>query len=487
MDERLKEAMDAYMLDLFSRQAPSNPVRQKHDLPAGYTITTNLLHGPNGIFGAAGVDQQIFSTRVRPTGISSVLPAKASMFTNPIVGYLTGFTDDEDADEKTYPCDDPLEAGSLKSCFQTSQFGRFERKTDTLELNKLGQRVNRGEFDDLILVNEPLMTGDFGTPTVPGTFGSAFASELNARLMTVGVAFQNMIGRVNWTGNPTNNTSGGYAEYNGYEQLITTTHTDALTGVSCPSLASDVKDANYKTVESDATDIFSYLTMIYRFVRHNARTMGFEPVQWMFVMRGDLFQQLVDYWPCVYATYRCSTAAAATPNNTDALAMRQLSNDMATGMYLKIDNVNVPVVIDDFIPEDSSTNNANVPEGSWASDIYLIPLTVRGGVVVSYYEYFDYTGANAAMRAIQDGQLGNDYWTSDGGKFLWTTQRTTWCVEWLAKMEPRLRLLTPHLAGRLQNVMYSPLQHFRDPDPESAYFIDGGNTTGDWDPTYSLE
>lgn len=482
MDEVvMKEAVQQALYEILMKGAGQE--RAKHDLPAGYTITTNLMHGPAGLFGAAGVDQQVFSTRVRPTGLSAMLPSRASNFTNPIVAYLTGFTDDEDADEKDAPCDDPLAAGNIKNCYQGSAFGRIERKTATLELDELGQRVNRGEFDDLMLVNEPLMTGDFGTPTVPGTFGAAFASELNARLMTLGVAFQNAIGNMNWTGTPANNTNGGYAEFNGLEQLVTTTHTDVLTNANCPSLASDVKDANYKTVESDATDIFNYLTMLYRYVKHNARTMGFMPVTWAFVMRGDLFQQLTDYWPCVYASYRCAGTAT---NNTDALVMRQMANDMQNGMYLKIDNVNIPVIIDDYIPEDTSTDNANVPEASFASDIYLLPLTVRGGIQVLYYEYFDFTGPNAALRAIQDGRLAN-FWTSDGGKFIWTNHQTLWCVEWYAKIEPRMRLLTPHLAGRLQNVLYSPLQHFRDPDPSSPYFVDGGNQTGSWDPYYSAQ
>lgn len=482
-NEVTKEAIREVLLEALSPQAGAE--RRKHDLPAGFTITTNLLHGATGIFGAAGIDPQVFSTRVRPTGLSAVLPARPSPDTNPVVGYLTGFTDDEDAAEKENECDDPLSAGNLKSCFQGSQFGRIERKTATLELNALGKRVNRGEFTDLQLVNEPLTNTDFGTPTVPTTFGAAFASEVAARMMTLGVAFQNVIGRMNFTGNPANNTSGGYAEYDGLQRLVTATHLDILTNVSCPSLASDVKNFNYHTVEGNTNELFNVLTMIYRFVKHNARTMGFDPVQWAWVMRGDLFQQLSDYWPCTYATYRCA-GSAGNPNGTDAMMMRQMAIDMANGYYLMIDNVKLPVIIDDFLPESTNVNNANVPAGSFASDIYLLPLSVRGGIQTLFYEFFDFTGSNAALRAIQDGRLGDQFWTSDGGKFLWTTQKQVWCVEWLAKLEPRLRLLTPHLAGRLQNVMYAPLQHFRDPDPASAYFVDGGNQTGSWNPYYGL-
>lgn len=480
--EVTQEAVAQALLKMLAGSLGSE--RQKHDLPAGFAITTNLMHGVNGIFGAAGVDPQVFSTRVKPTGLSAVIPARGSNDTHPIVGYLTGFTDDEAAAEKDAPCDDPLASGNLKSCFQGGAFGRIERKTATLELNALGQRQNRSEFFDLQLVNEPITTGDFATPTVPTTFGQIFASEVAARMMTLGVAFQNKIGGMNFTGNPANNTSGGYAEFDGLERLVTATHTDVLTNANCPSLASDVKNFNYHTVENHSAELFSTLTMLYRYVKHNARTMGFDPVDWIWVMRGDLFQQLSDYWPCNYATYRCA-GSAGNPNGTDAMMMRQMSIDMMNGLYLQIDNVKLPVVIDDYLTEWTNTTNANVPAGSFASDIYLLPRSVRGGVRTLFYEFFDFTGQNAALRAIQDGRLGDQFWTSDGGKFLWTTQKTRWCVEWLAKIEPRLRLLTPHLAGRLQNVMYSPLQHFREPAPDQPYFVDGGNVTGSWSDYYA--
>jgi len=42
---------------------------------------------------------------------------------------------------------------------------------------------------------------------------------------------------------------------------------------------------------------------------------------------------------------------------------------------------------------------------------------------------------------------------------------------------PRLRLLTPHLAGRIDSVVWSPLQEFRSPVPGDAYFVNGGLTT----------
>lgn len=65
---------------------------EKHDLPSGFTLTTNFMHGVNGVFGGAGISQDIFSTRIKPRGILGMLPAFGARDTHPLVGFLTGFT-----------------------------------------------------------------------------------------------------------------------------------------------------------------------------------------------------------------------------------------------------------------------------------------------------------------------------------------------------------------------------------------------------------
>jgi len=79
------------------------------------------------------------------------------------------------------------------------------------------------------------------------------------------------------------------------------------------------------------------------------------------------------------------------------------------------------------------------------------------------------------MSQVTMGGLGDEFWT-DYGAWLWTYSRTNWCVNWKAKIEPRVRLKTPHLAGRLQNVKWVPIQKTRDPLPDQPYFTDGGFT-----------
>lgn len=473
-----KTAIADALVELIAEKMQGNTA-YKHDLPSGFTLTTNFMHGPSGIFGTAGAEQDVFATRVKPRGLLSVLPAVGTVDTNPITYYLTGFTD-ESGDEPSTVCAECVKAGNMKSCRQGTTFGLICRETDELNISEVGRRVNRGEMTDLRLVNDPLLNdSSLWVPTsVPKSTQQVLNREVLARWLTLGVAFENKLAGLVWTGNPANNVGTGYAEYLGLESLVATGHTDVIDQTSCPSLDSDIKDMNYLSVENDAQTIFHYMEMVYRYVRHNAETMGFMPVEWAWVMKDSLFRKLADYWPCIYASARCNATDNDVNNNVDGLRMKMMSDEMYTGRYLQIDGIRIPVILDDAIPYEHNGTNGDLPSGTFASDVYLLPFTVRGGQQVLYMEYFDYSATNGVMQGIMDGRLTNDYWT-DGGRFLWTTSRTKWCVNWSAKIEPRLRLKTPHLAGRLENVVWSPLQEFRSPFPTDGYFVDGGLTTGD--------
>jgi hypothetical protein len=53
---------------------------------------------------------------------------------------------------------------------------------------------------------------------------------------------------------------------------------------------------------------------------------------------------------------------------------------------------------------------------------------------------------------------------------------TNWCVQWLGLIEPRVILLTPHLAGRINNIVYTPLLNVRDAYSDQPNYVNGGNT-----------
>ena len=460
-----------------SQKRPGWGYMERHTSPAG-TPSTPYLHGPGGLFGVEGVERDVFSTHIAPQGLLSVLPARGSVYTDPLYGYITGFQAAAGS-EATNVCDDPPTAGAIKGCLQTAQFGRYSRMTRETEVNRIGQRISRGEFDDLLLMNSPVLADGAFTPTsLRGDLSLAARAEMMARMMELGVAFERLLADQLWTGAPANNTAGdGYKEFPGFETLVSTGKVDALTGTTCPSLDSDVKNFQFQSVDGGTPNLVEVLTYAWRYVKHNASRMGFDPVQWAAVMREECFFELTSVWPCQYNTYRCTAILGNTAETLtlDSMAMRAQVDAMRAGKYLLIDGVQVPVITDDGIPELSSGDNGNIPIGDFASDIYLIPLTVRGGRPVTLLEYLDYS--QGAIQGIQDGKAGEFFWT-DGGRFLWHSKPpTNWCIQLISKIEPRLILLTPHLAARIQNVVYSPLQHTRQPLPTDDYFVNGGVTT----------
>src|SRR4029450_13020369 len=92
--------------------------------------------------------------------------------------------------------------------------------------------------------------------------------------------------------------------------------------------------------------------------------------------------------------YRCLTADAglssAQPAVNDALRLQAMRDEMRgnwderTGQFLWVDGIRVPVIIDDTIPEVAISN------GAFCSTIYVVPLTVIGGVGSLYMGVFKY-------------------------------------------------------------------------------------------------
>lgn len=462
-------------------------------LPSG-TPSGPYLTGPGGMFGTPGLSRDVISTRVQARGLASALPARGTNQIQPLFPYITGFLATSGSNP-TNVCDDPKTAGPLKTCWQTAQFGRYSFQTREFEINHAGQQTNRGEFQDLQLVN-PLISDEGGiTSPESGRGNMNFLNSMSMRMIEVGVAFQDQLVRQLYTGNPANNSSGGgYKEFPGLDILIGTTKVDATTGTPCASLRSDIKAFNYGNIStSGGQSIVNVLTYQLRMLRHNAERMNMGGVRWAICMRQSLFWELTAVWPCAYMTYRClaqdNTQTQLTVNANDQIDMRDA---MRNGNYLVIDGVQYPVIIDDGIVESNHADNANIGITSFASDIYIVPLTIRdGSMAATYWEYYDYSANNAAMDVAQvGGWAGTSFWT-DGGKYLWHRKPPlNWCVQMLAKIEPRLILSVPHLAGRTTNVQYTPLQHEREAINGDDYFTDGGVTSrsaarmySDWNST----
>lgn len=448
----------------------------------GSTPTATYAHGgKGGLFSAPGLSRPLFTAMVLPSfGLASALPVRSSNETNPLFGIITGVTASS-GDEPEGVCDDPPTAGLAKLCTHTFAFGRLSRQSKVFDIDRVGKIINRSDFTDFQVMGNPFDVA-LG-PTVPGgavTPAEIARSEVAKSMFELATAWSRDFAKLTWTGNPTNNTAGGgYAEFYGLESLVNTGYRDALTGIACPAADSIVRDFNGLDVHTSPDTAVKWITNTYRNLKFLARKAGLEPVRWVLAMTFGMFYELTDVWPMSYLTYRnviTMGSNTAFVQTSEAEKMREeMRGDLYnySGQFLLIDGQRVPVVIDDTIPETDLG-------GAFRSDLYFIPLTVLGQVPVTYWETFNYEAAGTIdfARAFAPGDT---YYTSDGGRFLWHKKPpTNFCVQLLAKTEPRLLMLTPYLAARLENLDYQPIEHERSWETTvPSYYKDGGRTEQD--------
>lgn len=417
------------------------------------------LHGSSGIF-TGGLEREVITAHVRPYGLFSQLPAIPSVSEDPRFASITGFTATTGS-EPDHACDD-APYGYMKGCNLTSRFGMLRRDTNTIEMDKVMLKLNRGDFTDLILKGRLLGLTDL----IPSGLNESQALDIitMAEMVIVGVNTERALSHQSWQGTRTVGT-----EFAGLDVQIATGQTDADTGVTCPALDSDVKNFNYHALDSTIVEILGSMEW---YLYNNAETMGLNPVDWVIAMRPDLWFELSSVWPCAYNTNKCNTGLAA--NSSLVIDGRENTRDrdaMRQGMYLDINGRRYKVVTDTGIFEHNNTNNANLKAGEYASSIYMVPLTITGSFPVTYREYVDYRQATPDINLLKGKE--EFFWT-DNGMFSWAIEQIKWCYKLALKTEQRVILRTPQLAGRVDAVKYVPTQHLRESDPASPYFKDGG-------------
>jgi hypothetical protein len=438
----------------------ANDGEEMHEKTPANFSTYTPLHGSGGIFSGPGLDRDVITAHVRPYGISGMLPMLPSIDQDPRFASLTGYTA-EVGSQPEYACEDaPIRY--VKGCNLTARFGRIRFDTNTIDVDDVMLRVNRGDFTDLLLRGQVL-----GLETVAPE-GLSEDGILNivtqSEMVGVGVAFERELNRQIW--------QGSFAvanEFPGLDAQIATGQIDADTSAACPALDSDVKNYNYNMISAS---IVTYLSMLEWYLKHNAMTMGLDPVQWVIAMRPELWFELTAMWPCAYHSVKCSPQVDT--NSTVFIDGRDNTTErdaMRNGMYIDINGTRYPVVVDTGIFEHNNVNNANLNPGQYASTIYMVPLSITGGFPVTYREHVQFQGASADVARLRG--LENFFWT-DGGRYSWALEFTKWCYKIAAKTEQRVILRTPQLAGRIDAVGYEPLQHLRAPQPDSPYFADGG-------------
>lgn len=442
------------------------------------TPTTTYGHGPAGLFSYPGLSRPVFSAMSLPhIGLQSRLPVQESRDANPIYSIFTGVTATSGS-EPTGVCDDFPTAGLSKLCTQTQVFGRMGRQSRVFELDRMGLWTNRGEFGDLQFMGQPFQARNPNTPSIGTDLNAMLAREVNKALFELAVAWSRDFARDIYTANPTNNTAGGGRKYwYGLDILINTGHRDVISGQACAAADSIVRSFGSLPIDANAAAFIRQVTNIYRNLKYVAASTGLDPVKWALVMPWSMFYEITEVWPCAYLSYRCTNLASGSTQFIDSGAQIAMRDSMRgdiysrTGQYLLIDGEQVEVILDDAVTESVLAGE------SFTAPIYFVPLTVLGGTPVLFTEYLNYDMPGGAMDAARAMAPDGFYYTSDNGRFLWHKKLpNNYCVQLMAKTEPRIMLLTPQLAARLTNIKYTPVAHERSWDTASSYYVDGGKT-----------
>lgn len=456
------------MIDLFKavKHRTQEKTGKKKALTVGSFHTGGMLQQPGGIFNVAGMERDVFSTHLVPEGISSVLPSYPAMRDDPRYGLLTGFTATTGS-EATNPCDDAPK-GYVKSGTLTAQWGRLMRETNTIEIDKVLHEA-RESTTGLRLIGDLLgMTN--------GEINDADPLDMvvQMEMIGVGVQMERKHSVLVWQGNPANNTSGGgYKEFPGLDRQINTGQVDAETNTAITAADSLVFDFGHTAIDSTSKDIVEFLSMMEYYLREKARRQRMDPVTWVIAMRPELWHQLSMVWPCRYYTNRCTTAAGAAVISLNDNFNVQKRDDMRSGMYLEINGRTYRVVLDDGMFEHTNITTAGIPAGQYSSAIAFVPIYVRGKFPVTYFEYIDYRRIGRQLEALREGRRQVPFWTNSG-RILWVYIDNGYCFKLQGKLEDRVILRTPHLAGKVQGIRYAPMQHLDSPYPDSPYFKDGG-------------
>lgn len=418
------------------------------------------LHGLGGLFSGPGLEREVITAAVRPYGIGAMLPLLPSVNEDPRFMAITGISAPNGAQPASACL--PAPTSYMKTCQLTAYFGLKRFDTETIEFDKVMLKVNRGDLTDLVLYGRLLGIDNLGPEL---TEADVLNIVTKAEMVKTGVQFERALNIDMWQGTVAAGT------FPGLDAQIVTGQVDAATGTACPSLDSDVKDFNYDDVGGNARDIVEYVSMLEYYLTNNAEGSGVDPVQWVIAMRPQLWYELSAVWPCRYMTNRCSNLAGtsvAVINDNVNIAMR---DDLRKRKVLPINGREYPVILDTGIFEHNNQNNANLQPGQYASSLYMVPLTISGDFPVTYREFIDYRQGAGDVSLLNGNQ---QFWT-DNGIYSWAfVGNNYWCYYLGAKTEQRVVLRTPWLAGKIQRIRYTPLQHVREPDPDSPYWVDGG-------------
>lgn len=436
------------------------------------TPTSTYLHGAGGLLSTPTTRSTIVNAAVAPlSGLATRLPYRPSNYVRDVVEVYTGQTANTGT-QNTTACGDAKQVGNLMTCRYLLSFGRASLETQVLQVDRVGELLNRGDFRDYRLIGDPWNSAV--TPQ-PVDINGVLDSEVDAKIAALWNGWYYEYGTLPYTGNPANTTGNtGYQEYAGLDIQINTGKVD-VTSVACPAADSLLWDAGNADILTNGQLYFSQLNAIYSDRKYLAIRLGLPETRWAWTMRRSQFRDLTAVWPCSYLTGSCG-AGSATQIGPETVKER---DEMRQGMYLKMENGDqVEVIIDDIQPE-------TIPvAGTYRSKMYLLPMTnpkfTDSGGNITFMEFFNFDGPEgfSAISAARRMAPADSFTTIGGGRFLFHKKPpTNECVQVRITGKERLICRAPFLGARIDNTQSTPAYHERSPIPGNALYVNGGVIT----------
>ena len=383
---------------------------------------------------------------------------------------LTGVDAGRGSNASTW-CGEAPRAGYTRMGTVRAQFGEWRMQTDSVILQEIGGRLNRGDVDQTVINMPeafPLMP-DFLGGLVNG--GGALNRALGLQAFAYGVHAARQFVRVLFHG--MRSATGASAElgfkreFDGFDQLIKTGYQDIDSGLFMPAADSIIESLSNVNISAGSSDIVELIANIIYRLDSRADQNGFG-MEWQgrMYMEPDLFHALTAIWPCSYLTDNCNANNASGERIVinDSLNV-DMRDQMRTGKFLWVMGRQIPV--------ETTRGIQRAEQGpGFTSGIYFVNDDVPGVERTNYLEGFNM--GNDDVQQYLNGLPMNEIRITNGGFYLSTFNRTDGCLEYTFNAKPRLILRTPWLCARLTDVVYT-LPGYSDGDrPGDAYYRGGG-------------
>lgn len=449
----------------------------------------NYGHGP-GVF-TPPMDPNVLNAMQLPRqGLLDLLPEYPTDLETPLYGIISGQSASTDSTPPADDCGTWGSSGYTAICRQYQVLGTQGITSQPVNLNRMGRYVDRADFHDYQLIGNPLdnsITPDLNQQLPgAGTPNDFLNYEVAKIIRELEIEDKRRFAPDLWTANPATAADAYHtAWFRGMQLQVNTGYQDAIAGTACNIVdstiipfASNPAGNNVATTAQAGSDLVRIIAEVVFTLEQRATEAGLDPVEWKFVMTREAFRAVTEVWPCSYLTNRCLTASSSNPNvvmASDQLAMRE---EMRSGRFLWVDAKQIPVIIDNTLPQTQASGAAGA--GTFTSDIWYLPFTVRGNFPVLYRTFFNYRGPGAASDAIQKfGPLMYGSSVSPNGKYLFSMDKSYDCFRMKVTSRPGLVLRTPYLAARITNVAYKTLMVTPSWNPSApSYYLNGGVSTG---------